>query len=360
MLAAGNQVHIFKEEGKLTLYSLDVERGEGEVISFGSTIDLDGSAFITDGSNIKWEIFIYKDWNAVEDGKAPIYAIYEKIFSGEVITYKPPGSGYYLIKLVNTALGRVVADGTLVALSNGNEAPAAAVNMDKDSAVVGDVIQLDGIDTSDPEGDPLSFTWSYYKVDPAAYRGIYDKTIPYINMGTDRTMNFIPDEHGLYYLKLEVSDNDVDISRDNSGTEKLNAVYVREAGAPEGPVQSEYQFQDNGGTHSVYIDFSDFLWYEILSNNDFEKLNIYFYFEREDFSVIICHYFTTQIDDIDFGFVDYPTNRLNIDRPDLRNIQIDGFTDEQRGEFYNLTLRVFYSEIGEQWHSCSDYNVAEK
>lgn len=78
-----------------------------------------------------------------------------------------------------------------------NRPPVANAGVDQ-TAVVGDTITLDGSKSSDPDGDPLSYTWSFVSK-PAESRAVLsapDKVVT----------TFIVDAAGQFVVRLVVND----------------------------------------------------------------------------------------------------------------------------------------------------------
>ena len=81
-----------------------------------------------------------------------------------------------------------------------NEAPTADAGPDK-SVVVGDTVILDGTGSTDANGDPLSFTWSFVEVPPTS--GLTNSDIQNRNSGE---ASFTPDTDGEFRVRVSVSD----------------------------------------------------------------------------------------------------------------------------------------------------------
>ncbi|MBW2256441.1 MAG: hypothetical protein JRI25_17855, partial [Deltaproteobacteria bacterium] len=91
----------------------------------------------------------------------------------------------------------------------GNTAPVADAGDDRidetnggsDNSVGLGIVQLDGCDSSDADGDPLSYTWQFYKL-PEASDAVLNNT------GVCNP-SFDADEVGFYSLRLQVDDGDL-------------------------------------------------------------------------------------------------------------------------------------------------------
>lgn len=81
---------------------------------------------------------------------------------------------------------------------SGNEAPTASINADATEVEVGETVQLDGSDSSDPDGDDLTFNWSF-----TSKPGGSEATLSDANT---ENASFTADISGDYEVELMVSD----------------------------------------------------------------------------------------------------------------------------------------------------------
>lgn len=93
----------------------------------------------------------------------------------------------------------------LESAADGNEAPVADAGQDDDGSV-GVVVALDGSDSYDPDGDPLTYTWRFVSQPSASSAELVD--------GDRADPQFIPDAAGVYELGLVVSDGALDSDED--------------------------------------------------------------------------------------------------------------------------------------------------
>ncbi len=82
-----------------------------------------------------------------------------------------------------------------------NQPPIADAGIDQ-TAAVGDVIHLDGLGSSDPEGDELSYRWQWVAI-PAGSAAV-------LQAAQSSTPHFTADQSGLYLVELIVNDGRVD------------------------------------------------------------------------------------------------------------------------------------------------------
>ena len=86
--------------------------------------------------------------------------------------------------------------------SDTNTAPIAYAGIDQQVAVGGFIVTLDGIGSYDPDGDNLSYLWSFISVPDDS-----NVTMPVWPVPTFVKVNFTPDVVGLYVAQLEISDD---------------------------------------------------------------------------------------------------------------------------------------------------------
>ncbi len=89
----------------------------------------------------------------------------------------------------------------------GNQPPVAVLAVTRIDAIIGAIIQLDGRQSSDPEGQPITFSWSFNQV-PI---GSTAKDTGFRNIRPSGTaVSFVPDKIGVYVVQLIVNDGELD------------------------------------------------------------------------------------------------------------------------------------------------------
>ncbi len=88
-----------------------------------------------------------------------------------------------------------------------NQRPTADLSVTQIDALLGSIIQLDGRGSRDPEGQPLSYLWSFVQVpigsevEASGFRNIRPN---------GAAVSFIPDKTGFYVIQLVVNDGELD------------------------------------------------------------------------------------------------------------------------------------------------------
>jgi beta propeller repeat protein len=106
--------------------------------------------------------------------------------------------GEYLLSLtVTDSLGlSSTADDVLISTSN--SAPFADAGADQAVVLVGTTVHLDGSGSYDPDGDPITYQWSFIST-PAGSTATLDGA-------TTATPSFLADKYGTYEIQLVVAD----------------------------------------------------------------------------------------------------------------------------------------------------------
>jgi hypothetical protein len=166
--------------------------GADQTVHTGSLVTLDGSG------------------SSDPDGNYPLAYAW-------AITLKPAGSaaaltnptavnpsftadlpGDYEIQLVVTDSLGLSSDPATVKVSTTNTAPVAAAGPDQAATLIGAKIQLDGSQSYDPDGDPITYLWSFVTIPQGSAAKLSNPAI--INP------TFIADVHGTYVAQLVVRD----------------------------------------------------------------------------------------------------------------------------------------------------------
>ena len=165
--------------------------GPDQSIRAGDTVFLDGTASFDDNTATVDLLF---DWvlalppasgAALDDA-----TIATPSFVADI-------AGTYLVGLVVTDADGVASEVDAVSVSSDNLAPTAVAGDDQ-LVIVGATVLLDGIGSTDPETDPLTFAWTL----PAVPAG----SAATLGGAATVTPTFVPDLEGLYVVQLEVSD----------------------------------------------------------------------------------------------------------------------------------------------------------
>lgn len=149
----------------------------------GSEVTISGSNFPDDASEVEVEFF---------DG---VFATIKSISENQIVVEVPDGAMTGKIKLT--------VKGVLITSANDfeviNQEPTADAGGDQE-AELGKVVNLSAENSSDPEGDELTYAWSMIS-QPAGTEVQLENT-------NQEQLNFVPDMIGDYVVELMVSDGE--------------------------------------------------------------------------------------------------------------------------------------------------------
>lgn len=171
--------------------------GESKQAVVGNLVQLTGSG--TPPANLAYT-WNFTSWPGSPAGVAPALSD-SKIFNP---TFTPDKAGVFVVQLI------VAADGvnsnpktvTITAVKE-NAAPIANAGLAQNAATTGIAVVLDGKASADPDGDPLTYSWTLVKP-PLSLA-----TLSNTPGSTDSKNSFTPDAEGTYTAKLVVNDGKI-------------------------------------------------------------------------------------------------------------------------------------------------------
>ncbi len=132
-------------------------------------------------------------------------------------------AGTYVAQLI-VFDGVVSSVADTVVVTTRNTAPIARAGDDR-AAVAGAQVPLDGSASSDPDGTPVTFMWSFVSVPAGSTTTLVNPTSP--------TPVFRADRSGLYVVQLVVSDGQLSSDPDTVSVSTTNTAPVARAGADQ-------------------------------------------------------------------------------------------------------------------------------
>lgn len=258
-----------------TLVPVAVVTPQTQGVLLGATVTLDGSSSIpptgvpTSELSYQWKLTAQPtDSTTALSGAASAKA-----------TFTADKVGIYRATLVvshgDQASPAVEAT---VTVNTANSAPVISLNVPS-TAVRGDTITLDGSASSDPDGDKLSYRWSF----PRVVANSSNPPIPYGSRTTISNANsaraqLVPDAVGTYYIDFTVYDDSV------ATTQRVTINVTKPAGVPNsapvavigtGNAALEYElgaYAAPNGTRSYDIDGDartyKWTWWNTATPND--------------------------------------------------------------------------------------------
>ena len=190
--------------------------GDDQGVVFPGVVHLDGSGSTDpEGTPLTYQ------WK-IDSGPAGSVATLDDPTS-KTPNFTPDKKGVYVVSLVvNNGLYDSGID--LVVITVYNNAPVARAGTDITVATLGGTAQLDGSNSSDPDGTALTYAWT---ITSRPYSSIAPLNDPAIAKPT-----FTPDKKGAYTMQLVVSDGELSSSADTVIVTCSNQVPVANAGVP--------------------------------------------------------------------------------------------------------------------------------
>ena len=166
--------------------------GPDQAVRAGATVVLDGSASFDD--NTPTALLGYNwSFSTVPAGSGAVLSGANTQFPSFVADV----AGTYIVQLVVTDQDGLSGAADEVLISSDNLAPTAQAGNDV-LVITGDPVTLDGSGSTDPEGDPITFSWMLTSKPAGSFA---------VLMGANTVSPSItPDLEGMYVVELVVSD----------------------------------------------------------------------------------------------------------------------------------------------------------
>lgn len=220
------------------------DAGPDQEVVAGTPVVLDGSGSIDPNGDA-----ISFTWTQMEGAPVALAGA-----SGRTATFTPDSQGVYVFQLV-TSDGRLSSAPDQVQVivnAPANRVPRADAGQDQ-TVTAGDTVALDGSASSDPDGDPLSYTWSQVQ-------GPVSVTLQGANTAQ---ASFVVAAAGLYEFHLIVRDGQVASSPDRvrvtveSPANRVPVAVIEDVDPVE---QGDWVTLDGSGSHDPDQDPLSFAW----------------------------------------------------------------------------------------------------
>lgn len=166
--------------------------GADQTVHAGIAVTLDGSASTDpDGQSLSFA------WTIVSKPVASLAELSDPAALNPTFVADIPGK--YVIQLVVTdTLGLPSAPDTVI-ISTSNSAPVADAGPDQAIIQIGTTVQLDGGQSYDDDGDPITYAWTITAKPAGSEASLSDPALA--------NPTFVADVHGEYVLELVASDS---------------------------------------------------------------------------------------------------------------------------------------------------------
>ncbi len=219
------------------------DAGEDQGVPLYSSVFLDGSAsYDPDGDIVTY------DWSfvSVPEGSAASLSDPTNV-STEFLADTP---GTYVIQLVLND-GLLDSEPDQVTVTTVNSAPVADAGEDQGVPLYSSVF-LDGSASYDPDGDIVTYDWSFVSVPEGSAASLSDPT----NVSTE----FLADTPGTYVIQLVLNDGLLDSEPDQVTVTTVNSAPVADAGEDQGVPLYSSVFLDGSASYDPDGDIVTYDW----------------------------------------------------------------------------------------------------
>jgi ethanolamine utilization protein EutQ (cupin superfamily) len=165
-------------------------------------------------------------------------------------TFTADMPGTYVVSLVVND-GTVDSEPDTVTISTINVAPIADARPDQ-SVYVGDLVTLDGSKSWDPDGDPLTYKWSFTSIPSGSTATLSDPN--------SVNPTFTADMPGTYVVSLVVNDGTVDSEPDTVTISTINVAPIADAGPDQSVYVGDLVTLDGSASYDPDGDLITFSW----------------------------------------------------------------------------------------------------
>jgi hypothetical protein len=208
-------------------------------------VDLDGSG----SSDVDGDPLTYKwSFTSLPLGSAAVLSDATAVNPSFVVDL----FGDYVVQLI-------VNDGTVnsapdtITISTLNSAPVADAGPDQ-TVFVGYTVNLDGSGSSDVDGDPLTYQWSFTSLPPGSTAVLSDTTA--------MNPSFVADRRGIYVVQLIVNDGTVNSAPDTVTIDAESSSPLADAGPDQTVLEGTEVTLNGSGSIDPDNNIIAFHWYE--------------------------------------------------------------------------------------------------
>jgi hypothetical protein len=220
--------------------------GPNQTVHEGSLVPLDGSGS-SDPSGL---VPLTYDWSFSSKPAGSAAALSNPASVNPTFTADQPGN--YVIQLIVTDTAGLASAPSSVTISTTNSPPVASAAASPQAVtLIGSTIQLDGSQSYDPDGDPITYQWSLVSP-PGSLAKLSDSTI--VNP------TFIADVHGTYVAQLIVSDPWIQSTPATVTISSLNLKPVANAGTSQSAIVGDTVTLNGSGSSDADGDPLTYQW----------------------------------------------------------------------------------------------------
>ncbi len=169
------------------------DAGSPQTVSIGNSVTINGSASSDpDGDALSYQ------WTLVSKPQASLAEVVKATMA--IASFDPDQPGDYVAQLIVTDIKNLKSLASRVTITAVNDAPVAHAGTDQ-NVLVGDLVTLDGILSSDANGDTITYQWTL---------GVPTGSFAVLTKATSVNPEFTADVAGIYTAQLIVNDGLVD------------------------------------------------------------------------------------------------------------------------------------------------------
>ena len=225
------------------------DAGGDQTVNVGNIVILDGSDSYDPDENYP----LAYEWQIISKPSKSTADLSISGSSEPIFTFTVDLSGEYTIQLVvRDNLGKV-SEPAIAVVSTSNSMPVADAGPDQSFANAGITIEVDGSQSFDPDGDPITYSWSITSKPPSSSAALDDPAA--INP------TFVADSLGTYVIELIVTDDmGLESFPDKVEVSSENVKPVADAGVNRVVLVGKKVFLDGTGSYDENLDLLTYRW----------------------------------------------------------------------------------------------------
>jgi RHS repeat-associated protein len=217
--------------------------GPDQTVALGATVTLDGSGSTDPDGNA----LVYR-WSFAARPAGSAATLSSATAVRPTFVVDQPGS--YTVQLIVND-GQVDSAPDTVRIDTLNSAPVADAGPDQ-TVALGALVQLDGAASSDPDNDPISFSWTLEERPAGSAAALSNPVIA--------NPAFTADRPGTYRVRLVVSDGRLESAADHVIISTANSAPVANAGPDQAVLVGAFVTLDGAGSFDADGDPLGFSW----------------------------------------------------------------------------------------------------
>ena len=229
------------------------DAGDDQTVPVGDLALLDGSGSYDPDNNYP----LTYEWQIVSKPEGSTAVLSESFSADDSgashVFIEVDLNGDYVIQLVVTDSLGLASEPASIVVSTNNSAPVANAGEDQHFENEGIEIQLDGSQSFDPDGDPITYAWAI------TYRPPFSGAT--LSNPNDAQPTFVADMLGTYIIELVVTD---DLGASSAPDEVIvtsgNVKPVADAGGNQVTIVGDLVFLDGSGSYDANNDPLTYSW----------------------------------------------------------------------------------------------------